>query len=75
MNAGPLCSTAAGQMMTCVLTLSKTNMKKTYKTPEMKEVSLTRCANLLECSNTDGDETPCIEGPIGMGYKDNLHNG
>ena len=63
-------------MMTCVLTLLvKTKMKKAYKTPEIKEVSLARCANLLECSYTDGDETPCIDGPIGMDYKGDSHNG
>ena len=63
-------------MMTCVLTLlAKTSMKKAYRSPEMKEVSLRRSADLLGCSSSDGDMTPCIDGPIGMDYKGDSHNG
>ena len=63
-------------MTTCVLILkAKTNMKKTYKTPEMKEVALRRRTDLLGCSGADGETTPCIYGPIGMDYKDDPHNG
>ena len=41
----------------------------------MKEVSLRRSADLLGCSSSDGDMTPCIDGPIGMDYKGDSHNG
>ena len=63
-------------MTMCVLILlAKTSMKKLYKAPEMKEISLRRRTDLLGCSSSDGDMTPCIDGPIGMDYKGDSHNG
>ena len=50
-------------------------MKKAYKTPEMKTVSLRKRPELLQCSGVDGDTTPCIYGPLGMEPIDNPHNG
>lgn len=50
-------------------------MKKAYNTPKMKEIALRRRTDLLGCSGADGDTTPCIYGPIGMGPMDNRHNG
>ena len=51
------------------------NMRNAYKTPQMKEVSLRRRTDLMVCSNSDGDLTPCIEGPIAMDHTDDSHNG
>ena len=50
-------------------------MRRAYKTPQMKEVSLRRRTDLMVCSNSDGDLTPCIEGPIAMDHRDDSHNG
>jgi hypothetical protein len=50
-------------------------MRNAYKTPEMKEVALRRRTDLLGCSSSDGDLTPCIEGPIAMDHRDDSHNG